>query len=152
VLLLAVAAAAAGCRSGRRRPPPLRPERDPIVQLSGDAAQPTRRDLLDAYPLGALPERTDLLASDESRSVFLFQTVSGFGARTRRGHVERILVLSGAGTLYVGERSYPAVEDTSFRIDAGVSRRLVAEPGAPLAAVIVLEPGTGSLTDDAAPE
>ena len=84
--------------------------------------------------------------------MFLFQTRSGFDARTRHAHVERILVLAGAGTLYVGERSYPAVEGASFRIDAGVARRLVAEQDAPLAAVIVLEPGADSLAEDAAPE
>lgn len=135
---------------GPRRPPPPRPDRDPLALLGGSdgTAAPTVADLLAAYPLGGEPFRADLLASTDEHSIFLVQSRRGVPAHFHRTHRERTHVLSGSGTCFVDTRSYPAVEGSAFRIEAGLVHRVEATGGAPLVALVIYEPPMATFDED----
>jgi mannose-6-phosphate isomerase-like protein (cupin superfamily) len=148
---VAAALALTGACGGPRRPAPPKPDHDPLALLggSGPAERPTLAALLARYPLGDAQQRTDLLAADAERSIFLVQTRRGVPAHFHRSHRERAWVLAGSGTCYVDGRTYPAVPGSAFVVQPGLVHRVVDDgSGAPLVALAVFEPPVTSIDED----
>ncbi|MCE9636927.1 MAG: cupin domain-containing protein [Planctomycetes bacterium] len=135
---------------GPRRPAAPKPDRDVLALIGGgnpDAA-PDLGTLLASYPLGDAPFRADLLASNDSCSVFLVQSRAGVPEHFHRTHRERAWVLAGSGTCVIGESSYPAVAGSVFNVAPQKVHRVDAEGDAPLVALAVFEPPLASIDAD----
>ncbi len=139
VVLGAAAAALAAC-AGRRTPPPApKPSAAKLDPLS--TADPTAlRPYLDAFPLGSLGARIDLLAADDRRSMHLVQAKRAIARHSRPGRAETMYVLSGTGVCYVGEKSYPVAPGSTFHVAPGVVHSITVDPDSTLVAVVYLEP------------
>jgi mannose-6-phosphate isomerase-like protein (cupin superfamily) len=134
--LLAVGLAGVGaCRKPVRPAPPREHE-----ALRGRLDQRALGPYLEAYPLGELGTRSDLLGHDPQRSMHLVQVRRALPAHSHVAHTERVYVLTGRGTVYVEDRSYPAVPGSAFRLDPGVTHSVHPDPGETLVAVVFREP------------
>jgi len=95
---------------------------------------------LDAYPLGMLGSRIDLLAATSERSMHLVQTRRGTGRFSRPARTETLYVLTGTGICEIGDKSYPVAPGATFKIAPGVVHSLTAAEGAVVVAVAYFEP------------
>jgi mannose-6-phosphate isomerase-like protein (cupin superfamily) len=130
----------AACASQQQTPvPPKRPP-TPGPDVSQMTGTTELRPYLDAYPLGMLGSRMDLLATTEERSMHLVQTRRGTGRMYRPSHTETLYVLTGSGICEIGDRSYPAKPGAAFKIAPGVVHSLTADEGAVVVAVAYFEP------------
>ena len=144
-VLVAAAAMGGACRSQRtpdslpRVPQYFAPPSAEITALmqGGPAAlQP----YLDLYPLGDNGTRVDLLASTSTRSMHLVQTSKPIPRHFHAGRTEIVYVLTGTGTCYVGDNSYPATPGSAFKIRPKVKHSVIPDAGQTLIAVVYYEP------------
>ncbi len=95
---------------------------------------------LDAYPLGELGRRKDLLAASSERSMHLVQLALPLPPHKHPSRTEIAYVLTGTGTFYLGDRSYPAAPGAAFRITPGRVHWVVPDDGETLNAIVFYEP------------
>ncbi len=135
-----VIAALGACAGPQQTPPPpprpATPRLDALQTGGATALQP----YLDAYPLGQLGTRTDLLGATPKHSMHLVQTRRGSGRLYRPTRTETFYVLRGSGICYVGDKSYPVTPGAAFKIAPGVVHSLAAAEGAVVVAVAYFEP------------
>jgi len=126
------------CKGAQRTPAhPSKPPRVDALQM-GDAN--ALKPYLEAYPLGMLGSRIDLLASTTERSMHLVQTRRGTGRFRRPTRTETLYVLTGTGICEVGDKSYPVAPGATFKIAPGVVHSMTATDGAVVVAVAYFEP------------
>jgi mannose-6-phosphate isomerase-like protein (cupin superfamily) len=143
--LTLLAAALAGCHSARTPPapppPPATAAAEPsLLELLQSAGTPALQPYLDAYPLGDQGSRVDLLASDEKRSMHFVQVRRATPRHTYAARTETVYVLTGSGTCYIGDRSYPIQPGSAFRIAPGVPRTSLPDEGRTIVAISYFEP------------
>jgi mannose-6-phosphate isomerase-like protein (cupin superfamily) len=121
---------------------PVQPSKPAAPHMDAPAlGDPTAlRPYLDAYPLGQLGSRTDLLAATAQRSMHLVQTRRGTGRVYRPTRTETLYVLIGKGICEIGDKSYPVAPGATFKIAPNVVHSLTAAEGAVVVAVAYFEP------------
>jgi mannose-6-phosphate isomerase-like protein (cupin superfamily) len=138
VVAALVLALAAGCRSQRTPkalPAPPVAKSEPVL-TGAVALQP----YLDAYPLSDGDTRMDLVAATARRSMHLIQARVPLPRQSHPQRTETMYVLTGSGTCYVGDHSYPLAPGSTFRIRPGVPLSLHPDEGTTLVAVAWFEP------------
>ena len=110
-----------------------------IEAMKGGGA-PALKPYLDAYPLGTLGTRTDLLASTSKHSMHLVQTRRTIARHMHPKRTETVYVVTGTGTCYVGDRSYPVKPGSTFKIAPGVAHSAMPTAGSAIVAISYLEP------------
>lgn len=144
---LLAAAAVGGCR-GQRTPQAPRAEPEPSwAERLRAGGPPALQPYLDAYPLGDKPSRVDLLAESSERSLHFVQARKAVPNHVHPARTETVYVLTGAGTCYVGDRSYPIRPGSTFRIQPGVPHAAIPSDGQTIVAVAWFEPPLGDDDD-----
>jgi mannose-6-phosphate isomerase-like protein (cupin superfamily) len=145
-----LAVAFAGC-SAPRTPPPVAPRRPaqsaPTAESLRDGGAPALKPYLEQYPLGESGLRIDCLGTTEERSIHLVQAKRGIGRHIHPARTETIYVLTGTGTCYVGDRSYPIRPGSTFRIAPGTPHSALPDAGSTIVAVAYFEPPLGDEDD-----
>jgi len=145
VLAAVVLVALSACR-GQRTPVrkadaakrlPVSPE---IEKLRHGATPTELKPYLDAFPLGDMATRADLLATTPQRSMHLVQTRRGIARHFHPTRTETVYVLRGAGTCFVGDHSYPVTPGATFKIAPKVVHSVAAAEGETIVAVVYFEP------------
>ncbi len=143
----ALALGTVACRTAPRRTP--RPPSDAAVraELAPDfegvplrSPPPELGPYLEAFPLGTLGRRKDLLAADPLRSMHLVQLALPLPAHTHPRRREIAYVLRGRGTVLIAGRSYPAAPGATFNIAPGVAHTVLPDEGETLVAIAYYEP------------
>ena len=111
-----------------------------MVEALKGGGTPALKPYLDAYPLGTLGTRTDLLASTPQHSMHLVQSRRTIARHVRPTRTETMYIVTGTGTCYVGDRSYPIKPGSTFRIAPGVERTSLPAEGATIVAISYLDP------------
>jgi quercetin dioxygenase-like cupin family protein len=147
---LVVAAALAGCRS-QRTPAPVAPHRAapsaPTAESLREGGAPALQPYLEQYPLGEAGLRIDCLGTTEERSMHLVQARRGIGRHVHPARTETVYVLTGTGTCYVGDRSYPIRPGSTFKIAPGAPHSALPDEGQTIIAVTYFEPPLGDEDD-----
>jgi mannose-6-phosphate isomerase-like protein (cupin superfamily) len=145
VVLVAAAAMGAACRSHRTPAAIVRgheyfapPSADVDALMHGGPAM--LRPYLDAYPLADRGTRVDLLAATNDRSMHLVQASKPIPRHVHPARTEIVYVLTGAGTCYVGDRSYPAAPGSAFKIPPNTKHSTIPDAGQTLVAIVYYEP------------
>ena len=148
---LILAAALAGCRSQATSPPPVPPRRAapaaPAAETLRDGGAPALKPYLEQYPLGDAGLRIDCLGTTDERSIHLVQARRGIGRHIHPARTETVYVLTGTGTCYVGDRSYPIRPGSTFKIAPGTPHSALPDAGATIVAVAYFEPPLGDEDD-----
>lgn len=147
---LLVAVAFAGCRS-QRTPPPVAPHRPAQAAAAAESLReggaPALKPYLEQYPLGEAGLRIDCLGTTVERSIHLVQARRGIGRHVHPARTETVYVLTGTGTCYVGDRSYPIRPGSTFKIAAGTPHSALPDEGQTIVAVAYFEPPLGDEDD-----
>jgi mannose-6-phosphate isomerase-like protein (cupin superfamily) len=146
--LTLLVASLAACRSAHTPPPPPPPPKASAASAGGPSLRellatsgtPALQPYLDAYPLGDQGSRSDLIASDERRSMHFVQVRRATPRHVHPARTETVYVLTGSGTCYIGDRSYPVEPGSAFRIAPGVPHTAIPAEGATIVAIVYFEP------------
>lgn len=146
--LLALALAAAACKSSQETPPP--PPGD--VRAADDYRESKQLGpYLEMFPLGDRGRRKDLLATTDQRSTHLVQCDLSIPWHYHPERLEIAYVLTGEGTVFIEDRSYPAAPGATFRIEPGKQHSVQPSGDEPLVALVWFEPPLREGEDDAVP-
>lgn len=139
---LVLAASLAGCHGPRTPPPPRATDANesPMLAAFQTGGTPALQPYLDAYPLGDQGTRVDLLAATTERSMHLVQARHPLARHVHPARTETVYVLTGSGTCYVGDRSYPLGPGSTFKIAPGVPHSALPAEGSTIVAISYLEP------------
>lgn len=142
LLALVLAASPAACRGPRTPPPPQRAEETdpPLLAAFRTGGTPALQPYLDAYPLGDRGTRVDLLAATSERSMHLVQARQPLPRHVHPARTETVYVLTGSGTCYVADRSYPLAPGSALKIAPGVPHSAIPAEGSTLVAISYLDP------------
>jgi mannose-6-phosphate isomerase-like protein (cupin superfamily) len=142
VAAVVLALTLAGCR-GHRTPAAPRPATEPdspMLAAFRTGGTPALQPYLDAYPLGDHGTRVDLLASTSERSMHLVQAKSPLPLHVHPARTETVYVLTGSGTCYVADRSYPLGPGSTLKIAPGVPHSAIPADGSTIVAISYLDP------------
>ena len=141
-VVLLVLLTATACRSSRTPSAPAssKPQRPSLLEEMNLNGPPALQPYLDAYPLGDLGTRIDLLAATDQRSMHLLQARRAVPRHTHPTRTETVYVLRGRGTCYVDDRSYPVGPGATFKFAPGVRHMALPDEGETIVAVSYFEP------------
>jgi quercetin dioxygenase-like cupin family protein len=80
------------------------------------------------------------MASNAERSMHFVQLRRGTARHMHPARTETVYVLTGTGTCYVGDRSYPIRPGSAFKIAPGVAHAALPTAGETVVAVSWFEP------------
>ncbi len=78
----------------------------------------------------------------------LVQTQRAIPRHHHAKRTEMAYVLTGSGTVFLGERSYPAKPGARFRMEPGVVHSVIPDEGATIVAITWFEPPLAEGEDD----
>jgi quercetin dioxygenase-like cupin family protein len=147
VAAVAICSALAACRAPRTPEAPRAEAEVSWADRLRDGGPPALQPYLDAYPLGDKPSRVDLLAESAERSLHFVQARKAIANHVHPARTETVYVLTGSGTCYVGDRSYPIRPGATFRIRPGVAHTAIPSDGRTIVALSWFEPPLGDADD-----